>query len=313
MIDFRSVKYGLEIETTGRSRSVVAAAIQSAVGGEVEHVGYPSTYDPYHLTDSKGRVWKVVADASLTDVPHDLRAEIVTPILTYQDIPDLQQVVRSVRQSGSRASQSCGLHMHIDGSLFTGRTLANLVKTFYKYQELIVQAFGVRPERLEKYCKLISPELIRRIEKKNPQSIEDINRVWFDGRYDPNPGRYDSTRYSVLNLVSLFRTGSVEIRAANSSLHAGVVRAYLAFALALAAKALNSRCASSKPRRYDPASAKYDFRIFAIIHLGLMGEEFRNVRRNLLANLTGDSAFKHGRKRTDKPAAETTEVCCEAS
>lgn len=309
MIDFRTLKYGLEIETTGRSRGAVAAAIQSVVGGEIEHVGQSSSLDPYHVTDTKGRVWKVVADASLTDAPHELRAEIVTPILTYEDVPDLQNVVRAVRQAGSKASRTCGIHMHIDGSLFTGRTVANLIKTFYKYQELIVQAFGVRPERLERYCKLINPELIERIEKKKPKSIEDINKVWFNGHYNPNPNRYDSTRYSVLNIVSLFRTGSIEIRAANSSLHAGVVRAYLVFALALAAKALNSRCASSKPRRYDPASAKYDFRIFAVIHLGLMGEEMANVRKHLLANLAGDSAFKHGRKRGGKPVDYTTEVC----
>ena len=310
MIDFRTLRYGLEIETTGKPRNVVAAAIQSVVGGEIEHVGLPSAYDPYHLTDSKGRVWKVVADASLTDAPHELRAEIVTPILTYEDMPDLQNVVRAVRRAGSKASSSCGLHLHIDGSLFTGKTVANLIKTFYKYQELIVQAFGVRPERLERYCKLITPELIERIEKKRPKSIEDINKVWFNGHYNPNPNRYDSTRYSVLNIVSLFRTGSIEVRAANSTLHAGVVRAYLTFALALAAKALNSRCASSRPRRYDPASAKYDFRIFAVIHLGLMGEEMANVRKHLLANLPGDSSFKYGRRRAKKSVADETEACC---
>ena len=151
MVDFRSLKFGCEIEVVCRTRSIVAQAVQSVVGGEVEHVGHPSAYDPYHLVDSKGRLWKVVADSSLSDVPSDLRAEIVSPILTYQDISDLQEVIRSVRKAGAKATSTCGLHMHIDGSLFAGRTLANLVETFYKYQELIVQAFGVKPERW-KYC-----------------------------------------------------------------------------------------------------------------------------------------------------------------
>ena len=99
--------------------------------------------------------------------------------------------------------------------------------------------------------------------------------------------------------------GSIEIRIANSSLHAGVVRAYLTFALALAAKALNSRCVSSRPRQYDPESAKYDFRVFACIHLGLIGEQYKHVRHHLLTNLPGDSAFKRGRK-SRKGHAEVT-------
>lgn len=86
------------------------------------------------------------------------------------------------------------------------------------------------------------------------------------------------------------------MRAANSTLHAGVIRAYVTFVLALAAKALNNRCASGRSREYNPTSAKYDFRVFACINLKLIGDEFKNVRRHLLANLPGDSAFKNGRK-----------------
>ncbi|MHB9037103.1 MAG: amidoligase family protein, partial [Armatimonadota bacterium] len=174
MIDFRSLKFGCEIEVVGKERKAVAKAIQSVVGGKIEHVGQPSCYDPYHLVDSKGRLWKVVADSSLGDVTFDLRAEIVTPILTYNDIPTLQEVVRSVRKIHCRASDTCGLHLHVDASLFTGRTLANLLKIFYKQQELIIQALGVKPNRLAKYTKRIDPDLIRRIEKTKPTSLEDI-------------------------------------------------------------------------------------------------------------------------------------------
>lgn len=137
MIDFKQLKFGVEIETTGKSRMVVAKAIQSVVGGEIEHVGQPS-YDPHNITDLQGRVWSVVADGSLTDAPVSLRAEIVTPVLDYDDIPQLQSVVRAVREAGAKATQTCGCHIHVDGSLFDGKTLANLVKIFYKQQELII-------------------------------------------------------------------------------------------------------------------------------------------------------------------------------
>jgi len=305
VIDFRDLRFGIEIETVGRSRATVAKAIQSVVGGTVHHIGSPSCYDPYEVADAKTRVWRIVADSSLNDVSADLRAEVVSPILAYADIPELQEVVRAVRKCGSKATDTCGCHIHVDGSLFDGRKLANLVKVFYKQQELIIQALGVRPERLAKYTKPISPDLIRRIERKRPQSLDQMNQLWY-GQYNPSPQRYDSERYSMLNLSSLFYRGSIEMRAANSSLHAGVVRAYIVFVLALAAKALNNRCASSRPRQYDPQSARYDFRVFACINLKLCGDEHKNVRRHLLANLPGDSAFKHGRPKSKarKPKEE---------
>jgi hypothetical protein len=94
--------------------------------------------------------------------------------------------------------------------------------------------------------------------------------------------------------------GTVEFRFMEGCLHSGKIRAGLSLCLALAAKAINSKCASSKKRAYDPASAKYDFRVFLISALKLNGEEFKNVRKHLLANMPGDSAWKHGRpQRTE--------------
>jgi len=78
------------------------------------------------------------------------------------------------------------------------------------------------------------------------------------------------------------------------TLHAGQIKAYIQFVLALAAKALAAKSASSKRREYDPATARYDFRVF-LLGLGLIGDEFKTARHHLLANLEGSSAWKHGR------------------
>jgi len=92
LVDFRSLRFGIEIESTGAARGDVARAIQSVVGGEVRHVGSPACFDPYEVTDSRGRIWRVVADSSLSDAPPDKRAEMVSPILGYGDIPELQRM-----------------------------------------------------------------------------------------------------------------------------------------------------------------------------------------------------------------------------
>jgi len=82
-MDIREIRFGIEIETIKRTREETAAAIHSVVGGTIRHVGYPASYDPWEIEDLRGRKWKVVADASLTSVPAHLRAEIVSPVLTY--------------------------------------------------------------------------------------------------------------------------------------------------------------------------------------------------------------------------------------
>ena len=174
MIDFRSLRFGVEVECTGQTREKVASAIKSVVGGEAIHIGNQGTLDPWEVTDPRNRKWRVVSDASLTDVPVHLRAEVVTPILTYEDIPELQEVIRAVRRTGAKASETCGCHVHVSGDLFTGRTLGNLVKIFYRQQEIIIQAFGVKPDRLSKYTKPIDSELIRKIETEHPNTIQEI-------------------------------------------------------------------------------------------------------------------------------------------
>ncbi|MHB1000861.1 MAG: amidoligase family protein [Armatimonadota bacterium] len=297
MIDLRSLRFGVEVETVGRTRHQVAQAIQSVVGGEVNHIGTPSCYDPYEIRDAKERIWRVVADSSLTDVPVGLRAEVVTPILSYGDITDLQEVIRAVRRCGGHSSSKTGVHIHLDCSQFDGKSLINLAKLYHKQEALILKAFGVSEERMNRYAKPMNPEFIRRIEKCRTREVSEINRLWY-GYHKANPQRYDPERYAAVNFTSYLIRGSVEFRLFQfqaEKLHAGMLRAWIVFVLSLGARALSCRGTSSRKREFDPDSARYDFRVF-LLHLGLIGDEFKSVRAHLLNLMPGDSAWKHGRK-----------------
>ncbi len=81
--------------------------------------------------------------------------------------------------------------------------------------------------------------------------------------------------------------------------------------LALAAKELNGRAASSRKREFRTESAKYDFRVF-LLHLGLIGDEFKTARKHLIAALPGDSAFKRGRVKPNEQPADKAEPFTEA-
>jgi hypothetical protein len=64
MITMEQLSFGVEVEVGGRTRAAVAQAVQSVVGGTVQHLGGPP-YDPWSITAADGRDWRVVADSSL--------------------------------------------------------------------------------------------------------------------------------------------------------------------------------------------------------------------------------------------------------
>ncbi len=107
------------------------------------------------------------------------------------------------------------------------------------------------------------------------------------------------------NLHNVWYRGTVEFRWFEATLHAGRIKTYLQFCLAVAAKALNGRAASSRKRDFDPQSAKYDFRVF-LLHLGLIGDEFKTARKHLMANMPGDDAFKNGRPKPEDVLPDET-------
>ena len=88
---------------------------------------------------------------------------------------------------------------------------------------------------------------------------------------------------------SVFQKGTVEFRLFNGTLHAGKIKAYIQFCLAIGAQALNQSCASR--RKTQTSNEKYTFRTW-LLRLGLNGEEFATARQHLLANLPGCIAWK---------------------
>lgn len=305
----QELRFGVEVETVRRRRGDVAKAIQSVVGGVVTHLEHSSSFDPWEVKDEQGRVWKVVADASLSNVAPELRAEVVSPVLSYEDLTTLQEVVRAIRRCGATVDDKCGMHIHVDASDFDGKTLANLAKIVHKQEELILTALGVSEARLRQYTKPMNTDFIRKIESSRPKTKEQMNRIWY-GYHNSHPQHYDQTRYHGVNFHNVWYRGTVEFRWFEATLHAGKVRASIQFVLAIAAKALNSRGASSGRRQFNPQSAKYDFRVF-LLRLGLIGNEFKTARQHLLAAMPGDAAWKHGRPKPKKEETEETEVCNE--
>ena len=283
----KSQTFGVEIELTGITRKKASQVIAEYFGTESFHIG--TYYDIYGATDSKGRTWKAMHDGSIRQEGGQA-VEIVTPILKYEDIEDLQEVVRQLRHSGAKANETCGIHIHIGSEKHTAKTLANLVNIMTSKQNLIYKALKIKSER-EYYCKKLEPELADKIRKKKPDSLEKMADIWYDGYSGDRTAHYNSSCYHCLNLHSVFTKGTVEFRLFNSTTHAGKIKAYIQFCLAVNHQALTQKSASA--RTTETTNPKYTFRTW-LLRLGLIGDEFKTARLHLLANLDGNTAWRNG-------------------
>jgi hypothetical protein len=292
----KTLRYGIEIETVGLSREAVAKAIATVVGGTVrQEYGYDPTWT---VTDATGRQWKAMPDASLSGA---VNAEIVSPILTYADLEQLQQVVRAVKRAGAKVDATCGIHVHVDAAAFDAKKLCNLAKLVNQQEDLLIAALKVQPARLMRYTKRVDAGFLSRIQAHPPRTMAELGAAWYGRPVAARPAHYDDSRYHGLNLHSVWYRGTIEYRYFEATLHAGKVKSYVQLCLALTAKALGSRFALARKRTVDGAHSKYDFRVF-LLRLGLIGDEFRTARLHLLENLGGSTAFRNS-ARPARPTA----------
>ena len=286
----KNLTFGTELEYTGIKREVAAREIQKVVGGTVRYAG--TCYKTWEVKAADGRIWKAMIDASLG---LGGGCEVVTPVLKYEDMEILQEVVRTIRKAGAKTPTCTSQHVHVGVGDLTAEQIANTAKIFYKQENLILKAVATLPERLEHYTKPTDKNFIDKISKKKPADKTELNKAWF-GYENPNPMHYDSNRYRDLNLNNVWRTGTIEFRLFNGTTHAGEVKANITLALAIVAKGAAARATSAKNKReYNEKSAKYDMRVF-LLGLGLIGEEFKTARMHLLKRLPGDTAWKNGRQ-----------------
>lgn len=299
----KTQKFGVEIELTGITREQVANIIAEYYGTSNTYEG--GGYYTYTAKDKQDRVWRVMSDASIEpkkktsngrtiSANSNYKVEIVTPILKYDDIEDLQEIIRLVRKNGGFATSNCGVHIHVDASKHTPQTLKNLVNIIASKEDMLYKTLKIPFSRL-RYCRKLNEEVITTINKKRPKTLAELADAWY-AEY-PNEDRnkhYNSSRYHGLNLHSTFTKKTVEFRCFNSTLHAGEIKAYIQFCLAVNHQVLSQKTAQYK--RTFTNNPKYAFRCW-MLRLGLIGEEFKTCRLHFLKNLDGDAAWRNPNQR----------------
>ena len=287
--------YGVEIELVSITRQRASGIIARHFGTTNWHAAREYGYDAWAAKDRKGRVWKCVKDASLND--RNGGCEVVTPILQYDDMEDLQAIVRLLREAGAKADGSCGIHVHVDASKHTIDSLQRLMNFAIGRQDLFYEALAVSERRTERFCRKMNKNLFKAIQQDSERTTASLERLWYspvnDGyRYGISHDHYNSTRYHGINLHAFFTKGTVEFRLFNGTTHAGKIKSYIQFCLAMSAWAIEGKSTSLHFRTIKNYTMEQKKALMLRVlknRLGLKGKEFRTARLHLTAAFGGST------------------------
>ena len=295
-----NTRFGIEIEFTGITRRRACEIVAKYFGTNESYAG--TYYDACEAKQPDGRKWKIMYDGSIrcqkkedgriVGTGSDHSVELVSPILTYkEDIENLQEIVRLLRKAGGFANSSCGIHIHLDGTNHTVRSIRNFINIIASKNDLFYRALQIKEERM-KYCKKMDASLVEKMNKRKPKTMKQLSDIWYEDYWEDRNTHYHESRYHFLNLHSFFSGNhTVELRGFNSELHAGKIRSYIVLALALNHQALTQKGASSKKPQIE--NEKFAMTTY-LNRIGMIGDDFKNCREHLTNALTGSSAWRHG-------------------
>lgn len=290
--------FGVEVEMTGITREKAARLVAGVLGTTPSHPE-SNCYHTRTIADQAARKWKIMRDSSITPIRNDdtsepldeYRVEFVTPPLNYSDIELLQNIIRKLRENGAKAHSSCGIHIHVDGANHTAVSLRRLVNFMTARQDLIYEALQIG-DRESSWCHKLNKTLLDAMKKDKNLTKEKAEEIWYSRANDGYCGEidhqhYNSTRYHGVNLHSFFTKGTVEFRLFNSTLHAGKIKAYIQFCLAVSAWAITSqeKIVFRSMDGYSPEQKVTIMRNILTHRLGLYGDEFKTCRLHLMTPL----------------------------
>lgn len=194
--------FGMEFEIQGLNPSRAASVLNNA------GITCSATNATHETSDN----WKAVYDGSVGN-----GAEVVSPILNPARLNEAHKVTKALKNAGARVDRATGYHVHIGVNAFGEwgnggeDNLARFVLNWYAVHGAI--AALVAPSRLNnRYCSILD----RRYAEAQATFTANQNR-----------GAMNGNRYTSLNLESMHRHGTVEIR-----LHQGTLNGVKAIAWA---------------------------------------------------------------------------------
>lgn len=191
-MDLKEQYFGTEIEMTGITREEAANAVGELFGTQPYYIG--TYYSTWGVRDLEGKEWKFTYDGSIHTqrrngnryvyADSEYSTEMVSPKLEYGEMEKLQQVVRCLRSHGGKVNSSCGMHVHVDASNHTPRSLKNALTIMYSKEDILFKALQVNPSRVEQWCKKVRENVLEDIRKmpSGNMSMDKFRQLWYEER-----------------------------------------------------------------------------------------------------------------------------------
>jgi len=171
--------FGVEIECVNAERYALVDAVMNN--------GVQIAFEGYHHQTRK--YFKLVTDSS---VHGSNPIECVSPIIkTKKDESDLKKVCKALDTIGATVNRSCGLHVHIGASDFTGEHFVNIFKNYQACEE-VIDTFMAQSRRgnNSQWC-----DSLRTHDFSNCRNAEDVRiALRYDRYHKVNAEAYASHR-----------------------------------------------------------------------------------------------------------------------
>ena len=139
-----------------------------------------------------------------------IRQKWYAPKLEYSEIGGNSRKWCGVsKNAGAFVNSSCGMHVHVDASNHTPRSLKNALTIMYCKEDILFKALNVQTRREDEYCQKVRPMVVEKIRRMPNSTItmEKFKRAWYEGN-DGSSEHYNWTRYYALNLHAAFFQGN---------------------------------------------------------------------------------------------------------
>ena len=201
--EMKNQTIGVEVEMNSITRQKAAKAAAEFFGtGRYENTAGRNGYSTWSAWDADGREWKFQKDVSIAG-PDEQKCELVTPILTYDDIETLQEIIRLLRKAGAKSgpSRGCGVHIHIGKGDHTAKTIRNLVNIMAAHEQQIGRAIRIDAGRTGQYCQVVNHRFLDRLNREKPTTMRKLEDIWYEGNgssWENRNAHYNSSRYHML-------------------------------------------------------------------------------------------------------------------
>lgn len=166
----------------------------------------------------------------------------------------------------------------IDGH--TAISLGNLINTLYSKQNLLKKA-------LEYDADFVTEEIVTAINETKAGSIEEFESI--------------VSKLECEGITFNFQQSTITFRCFGTEGTTENVKAYTQLVGLLNQYVKTLKYASTKVKATD--NEKFTFRVW-LNRIGMIGDEYKETRKLLLQNLTGNSAFRYGKPEKEITAGE---------